>query len=91
MLAFREPPYIVKESGYGGFVLPIDIWLKAGPRDEPKLVSFSYDLDITKSHGIVKHQCIISNPSSEFKHRLIDGGGIVLTGEGMFHVSSRKC
>lgn len=80
----REPPYVVKEAGYGGFNLPIEIWLKAGARDEPKVISIQYDLDITKTHGILKHSCIISNPSTEFRHKLLDGGGITITGEGNF-------
>lgn len=83
--AIKEPPYVVKESGYGGFILPIEIHFKAGPRDEQKFVTFQYDLDILKPHSSMKYQYIISNPSSEFRHKLLDGGGVTLNSEGNYY------
>lgn len=44
----KEPPYTVKEAGYAGFLLTIEIYLRN--RDEPKkAVTFEYDLDLTVS------------------------------------------
>ncbi|XP_031638089.1 protein AF-9 [Contarinia nasturtii] len=73
----KEPPYVLKESGYASFNLPIDIYLKAGPRDDPKKYSTTYDLDIYKTI-VTKHQIIIQNPSTEFRNKLLDGGGIAV-------------
>lgn len=70
----------MKESGYASFNLPIDIYLRAGPRDEPKKYSITYDLDIYKT-TIKKHQLNISNPSTEFRNKLIDGGGITISND----------
>jgi transcription initiation factor IIF auxiliary subunit len=36
------PPYHVAESGYAGFLLPIDIYFKN--KEEPKKIRFQYDL-----------------------------------------------
>lgn len=74
---YKEPPYILKESGYASFNLPIDIYLKAGPRDEPKKYSITYDLDIYKSTKQII-PLIIMNPSTEFRNKLMDGGGILM-------------
>lgn len=71
----KEPPYTVKEAGYAGFVLKIDIYLKN--RDEPKKVTFDYDLDLqpikTQSNEIT-----ISNPADDFRRKCLKGGGVIL-------------
>ena len=75
---FKEPPYIVKEAGYAGFILPIDIYFK-NSRDDPKKVQFNYDLDL-QAHKVQKEEHIITNPSEEFRRRLMKGGGQIVTG-----------
>ena len=71
----------MKESGYASFNLPIDIYLKAGPRDDPKKFSILYDLDISKT-TVQKYPFVITNPSSEFRHKLLEGGGIMINNDG---------
>lgn len=78
---YKDPPYVLKESGYASFNLPIDIILKAGPRDDPKKFTITYDLDITKTL-MQKYPLIVDNPSSEFRHKLLDGGGIMINHDG---------
>ena len=75
---FKEPPYIVKDVGYAGFFLPIDIYFKNG-RHDPKKVQFNYDLDL-EAHKVQKEEHIITNPSEEFRQRLMKGGGQIVTG-----------
>lgn len=41
-----------------------------------------YDLDITKPFKVDKHSVIFTNPSSDFRHKLIDGGGITISNDG---------
>lgn len=72
----KEPPYVLKESGYASFNLPIDIYFKAGARDDPKKYSTIYDLDIYKVNVVTRHPITIQNPSTEFRSKLLDGGGI---------------
>lgn len=81
-VAQRDPPYVLKEAGYGGFLLPIDIFFKAGPRDEPKFLSITYDLDITKPQHVFKYNHTFMNPSTEFRHKLLEGGGLLINHEG---------
>lgn len=78
---YKDPPYVLKESGYASFNLPIEIYLKAGPRDEPKKYSLTYDLDIAKT-TVQKYPLLVANPSSDFRHKLLDGGGIMINHDG---------
>lgn len=77
----KEPPYVIKESGYASFNLPIEIHLKAGSRDEPKKISITYDLDIYKS-TVQRPAYFITNPSTDFRHKLLEGGGILINNDG---------
>lgn len=83
---FKEPPYTLKESGYASFNLPIEIHFKAGPRDEPKKFTTTYDLDISKTTA-QKYSVMISNPSSEFRHKLLEGGGIMMNNDSKLNSS----
>ncbi|XP_070504117.1 protein ENL [Chironomus tepperi] len=67
----KEPPYVVKESGYAGFELTIDIYLRN--RDDPKKVTFPYDLDLQPFKSEVK-EFIVNNPSDDFKRKCMKGG-----------------
>lgn len=74
----KEPPYKVKESGYAGFPLPIDIYLRNN--EEPKKIKFVYDLNL-QSQGppickVQKEKYVFNNPSEEFRHKLMKGGGV---------------
>lgn len=74
----KEPPYVVKESGYAGFVLPIDVYLKN--KEEPKKISFQYDLQLQPSgppiSRLFREPRVFQNPSEDFRRKLIRGGGV---------------
>lgn len=74
----KDYPYVIKESGYGAFELPIDIYLKASNRDEPKKLTFRYDLNISTTMNVGKYTHIFPNPSSDFRRKLIEGGGAIM-------------
>ncbi|XP_046400559.1 protein AF-9 isoform X2 [Ischnura elegans] len=73
----KEPPYCLKESGYAGFNLPIDVYFKN--KDEPKKVRYYYDLHLQNSgppiSNIKREKYTFSNPSEDFRRKLIRGGG----------------
>lgn len=74
----KEPPYVVKESGYAGFEIPIYVYLKN--KDEPKKFHFSYDLNLQPSgpaiNKVVLHNENIPNPNDEFRKKLLKGGAV---------------
>lgn len=79
----KDPPYVIKESGYAGFNLTIDVYLKN--RDEPKKITFTYDLNLQINlpfTNIEDRSYIFHNPSSEFRRKLLEGGGIELSSIG---------
>lgn len=74
----KEPPYVVKESGYAGFPLPIDIYVKN--KEEPRKIRFNYEL-ILQERGSppiskVFREKYIFSPSEDFRRKLIKGGGV---------------
>nr|CAD7589785.1 unnamed protein product [Timema genevievae] len=78
----KDPPYSVKESGYAGFIIPIEIYFKN--KDEPKKVRFDYDLNL-QSNGppiskVVREKYVFPNPSEDLRRRLIKGGGVGVVG-----------
>lgn len=77
----KEPPYSVKESGYAGFQMLIDVYLRN--RDQPKKICFSYDLYLQPTGPritrVQKEKYIFNNPNDEFKYKLLKGGGVVRT------------
>lgn len=70
----KEPPFTIKESGYAGFIFPIEIHLKN--KDEPKKITFTYDFTLQQS-GFLKDRYIFPNPNEDFKKKLLKGGGIL--------------
>lgn len=74
----KDPPYTVKESGYAGFNLPIEVYLKN--KEEPRKLQFYYELEINTSgpplKNIQREQKVFSNPSEDFRRKLIRGGGV---------------
>ncbi|KAG5878299.1 hypothetical protein JTB14_017650 [Gonioctena quinquepunctata] len=74
----KEPPYSLKTSGYAGFTLPIEIYLRNN--QEPKKIRFNYDLMLQPPgppiHKIQKEKYTFFNPSEEFKSKLLKGGAV---------------
>jgi len=74
----KEPPFVVKESGYAGFIIPIEVYLKN--KDEPKKFQITYDLHLQPSgppiNNVIRHTEVIRNPSDEFRKKLLKGGGV---------------
>lgn len=77
----KEPPYTVKEAGYAGFLLTIDIYLRN--RDEPKKFTVEYDLDLQPFKKEVS-EFTIDAPSDEFKRKCLKGGGVLLNSSNDF-------
>ncbi|XP_049872171.1 protein AF-9 [Pectinophora gossypiella] len=77
----KEPPFSIKESGYAGFVFPIEIYLKN--KDEPKKIKFSYDFTLQQS-GFLKDRYIFQNPNEEFRKKLLKGGGILISNNAFY-------
>lgn len=69
----KEPPFSIKESGYAGFVFPIEIYLKN--KDEPKKIKFQYDFTLQES-GFLKDRYVFQSPNDDFRKKLLKGGGI---------------
>ncbi|XP_058058051.1 protein AF-9 [Anopheles bellator] len=76
---FKEPPYRVKEAGYAGFMLPVEVYFKN--RDDPKKALFNYDLDLTPVKS-QREEYVFPNPSDEFRRKLLKGGGFPVAGGG---------
>ncbi|KAG8454733.1 hypothetical protein GDO86_001087 [Hymenochirus boettgeri] len=75
----RKPPYRVEETGNIGFMLPIEVHFKN--KEEPKKVSFTYDLFLNlEGNSFVNHlrceKLTFNNPTKEFCKKLLKGGGI---------------
>lgn len=77
----KDPPFSVKESGYAGFMLPIEIYLKN--KDEPKKIKFSYDFTLQQS-GFLKDRYVFNNTNEEFRKKLLKGGGILITNNSFY-------
>uniref|UniRef100_A0A3B3BFC9 MLLT3 super elongation complex subunit n=1 Tax=Oryzias melastigma TaxID=30732 RepID=A0A3B3BFC9_ORYME len=78
----KDPPFKVEESGYAGFILPIEVYFKN--KEEPKKVRFDYDLFLhLEGHPPVNHlrceKLTFNNPTEEFRRKLLKAGGKGLT------------
>lgn len=77
----KEPPYSVSESGYAGFIMPIDVYFRS--REEPKRVTFKYDLYLRLEPSPVNNirieKLTFNNPSDDFRNKLIRAGGVSST------------
>ncbi|XP_034412477.1 protein AF-9 isoform X2 [Cyclopterus lumpus] len=74
----KDPPYKLEESGYAGFILPIEVYFKN--KEEPKKVRFDYDLFLhLEGHPPVNHlrceKLTFNNPTEEFRKKLLKAGG----------------
>ncbi|XP_072743343.1 uncharacterized protein Ear [Anoplolepis gracilipes] len=79
----KEPPFVVKESGYASFMMRIEVYLKN--KDEPKKMTIEYDLTLQPSgppiNIVTRHTKEIPNPSDEFKKKLLKGGAVIVAGK----------
>lgn len=67
----------MKEFGYGGFELPIDIYFKN--KEEPKKITYVYDLFLDNFKPVTntrREKLTFQNPSPEFKKKLLRAGGV---------------
>ncbi|XP_061524971.1 protein AF-9 isoform X2 [Phycodurus eques] len=81
----KDPPYKVEESGYAGFILPIEVYFRN--KEEPKKVRFDYDLFLhLEGHPPVNHlrceKLTFNNPTEEFRRKLLRAGGVMVMQEG---------
>ncbi|XP_063002961.1 protein ENL isoform X2 [Elgaria multicarinata webbii] len=86
----KEPPYKVEESGYAGFIMPIEVHFKN--KEEPKKVCFTYDLFLNlEGNPPVNHlrceKLTFNNPTKDFRRKLIRAGGVMVMPEGAETVS----
>uniref|UniRef100_A0A8C9PL88 MLLT1 super elongation complex subunit n=1 Tax=Spermophilus dauricus TaxID=99837 RepID=A0A8C9PL88_SPEDA len=86
----KEPPYKVEESGYAGFIMPIEVYFKN--KEEPRKVCFTYDLFLNlEGNPPVNHlrceKLTFNNPTTEFRYKLLMAGGVMVMPEGAETVS----
>ncbi|MXQ83909.1 hypothetical protein E5288_WYG002556 [Bos mutus] len=86
----KEPPYKVEESGYAGFIMPIEVYFKN--KEEPRKVCFTYDLFLNlEGNPPVNHlrceKLTFNNPTVEFRYKLLMAGGVMVIPEGAETVS----
>ena len=79
----KDPPFQVAESGYGSFMLPVEVYFRN--KDEPKKVRFEYDLLLPNLNdppiNQIRSECLtFQNPSEEFRQKLLKAGGVVSGG-----------
>ncbi|KAF3836781.1 hypothetical protein F7725_004245 [Dissostichus mawsoni] len=77
-VVIKDPPYKVEESGYAGFILPIEVYFRN--KEEPKKVRFDYDLFLhLDGHPPVNHlrceKLTFNSPTEEFRKKLLKAGG----------------
>lgn len=79
----KDPPFQVAESGYGSFMLPVEVYFRN--KDEPKKVRFEYDLLLPNLNdppiNQIRSECLtFQNPSEEFRQKLLKAGGVISGG-----------
>ncbi|XP_056331081.1 MLLT1 super elongation complex subunit b isoform X4 [Danio aesculapii] len=82
----KEPPYKVEESGYAGFLMPIEVYFKN--KEEPKKVCFNYDLFLNlEGNPPVNHlrceKLTFNNPTHEFRRKLVKAGGVFFSSQAI--------
>lgn len=73
----KELPFEVRESGYAGFLLPINIYFKN--KEEPKKIAFEYDMFLRLDGSVSntrREKLTFTNPSDDFKKLLLKAGGV---------------
>ncbi|KAJ7384561.1 Protein AF-9 [Desmophyllum pertusum] len=79
----RDPPYRVEEQGYGSFFLPVEVYFKN--KEEPRKLKFDYDLVLPALGSLpidnIRSEALtFTNPTEEFRKKLVKGGGIASIG-----------
>ncbi|XP_034486116.1 protein AF-9-like [Drosophila innubila] len=78
----KEPPYVIQEWSYAGFILPVEIYFRN--QDEPKRIMYQYDLDMQQTgpphHRVEVKTHVFEEPSEEFRAKLMRGGGVPVFG-----------
>ena len=77
-LVVKDPPFLVAESGYGSFTLPIEVYFRN--EDEPKKVRFEYylllpNLNDPPINQIRSEFLTFQNPSKKFQQKFLKAGG----------------
>lgn len=80
----------MEESGYAGFIMPIEVYFKN--KEEPRKVCFTYDLFLNlEGNPPVNHlrceKLTFNNPTVEFRYKLLMAGGVMVIPEGAETVS----
>jgi YEATS domain-containing protein 1/3 len=92
ILVVKEPPYSVKESGYAGFNLPIDIYLRNN--NEPKKIRFNYDLHLQPVGPTIvktqKEKYTFNSLTDDFKIKLLKGGGMIWSSSSIQDVNDSR-
>lgn len=69
---------MVRESGYAGFALFVDIYFKS--KLESSKVRFEYQLTLPEVgppiSNKIREEYVFNNPPEEFRRKLIRGGGV---------------
>ena len=69
----------MSESGYGSFILPIEIYFRN--KEEPRQIRFDYDLflHLDGSPPVNNVRCeklTFQNPTDDFRQKLLKAGGV---------------
>ena len=73
----KSPPYILKESGYAGFDIPIHVYLKTNKNEPKRHFEIMYKLDLYPPVSpLTIHNEIINNPSDDLRKKLLKGGAV---------------
>jgi len=73
----NEAPFHVVESGYGGFLLPVDIYLRSPC--EPRRLRYLYDLELDSccSVACVRYEKVVFwNPAEPLRSALRQSGAV---------------
>ncbi|KAF2366757.1 YEATS protein [Trinorchestia longiramus] len=81
----KNPPFKITERGYGGFNLPVEIYFRSNC-EETRKTRFEYDLFLQEISGLpINHirteRVTFFSPLEEFRKRLLDSGGEIVTSE----------
>ena len=73
-----KPPFEVSESGYAGFMLPIDVYFDQPGDNQPQKVRFDYFLRLFPEQScnyLQTEKVTFQMPTFVFRKKLLDGGG----------------
>lgn len=76
----KEPPYLLKESGYAGFLIPIHVYLKTGKNEPKRFFEILYDLELQPAGPprscLRNHVEDLTDLTDDLRKRLIRGGAV---------------